>query len=53
MKKLLLALLLAIVSSSAVAEWVYIVENKTTGTSYTSIPTLFANPATRLKCGNW
>ena len=34
MKKLLLALLLAIVSSSAVAEWVYIVENKTTGASY-------------------
>ncbi len=34
MKKLLLTLLLAIVSSSAVAEWVYIVENKTTGASY-------------------
>ena len=49
MKKLLLTLLLVIVSSSAVAEWVYIVENKTTGASYYINSDIIRNSSNKVK----
>jgi hypothetical protein len=47
MKKLLLSLMLAIVSSSAVAEWVFVAE-----TEEEDFSTFYADPVTIRKSGN-